>query len=71
MAKILANTKDMSLSEWRQLRKKSIGGSDAATIKSYSKSSIDSKGLKKELPDVFNNFSKTTYYKKMTIKEAK
>ncbi len=32
MAKILAKTKDMSVEEWRKLRKGSIGGSDAATI---------------------------------------
>ena len=32
MARVLANTKDMTIEEWRKLRKKSIGGSDSATV---------------------------------------
>lgn len=51
MARVLANTKDMPIEEWRNLRRNSIGGSDAATVLGLNKFSstytlwADKKGL--------------------------
>jgi len=51
------NTKDMSVEEWRQLRKKSIGGSDAATIlglnkwKSPYELVLEKRGVIADIPD--------------------
>jgi predicted phage-related endonuclease len=42
-------------------------GASKATNKTVTSSRLDSSAIKKELPDVFSKYSKTTSYKRFTV----
>lgn len=46
---------------------KLICGEDKCTLTTVSRNSLDSKAIQKELPDIYNNYLKTTSYQRFTV----